>query len=753
MSGFVQGLVEKFPFLESIFGNLAESCYEIADEIEAAGDTWSAAASVGAQHALNAIQSQFDNFNLNTGNITSQMLGMFGLGNREKATDIIADYRIKDAAQAAANAKERWIVEGYSSAAEWEEAHKNDSLWGSMFPDLEEMMDGLTDNLNMGTDGLDNFAGSADGAATSVDNLTSSISNALDVFTEFNLETELTSKQVLKTFMSQLTGVATWADELEALSGRGLNQTFVQELAEMGPEGYEKIHALYTMSNRELSLFNKMYEEKLGLERTTARRIANAVNKNGQVIVDSVSDIGEVSAEAFAGELTEAATNVPTVAANEMEQGILDAPKIGQHFAYVGGVIIPEAIEGSLKESSPGVVQAFADLAYSSVEAFEKYLKIEDAMETVELFRETVEASVTSSLNLFDSVSEQEEISSEEMLYRMKENVKNIGRWANDLQSLAARGISDGLLSELQALGPQGADKVRAFANMTDEQLRQANQSFAASAKLPGYIADKLTQSYAQAGRDTVLGFVEGVDTDAAEAVMAELGTRSLQSLKDSLDIHSPSRKTEEVGYYTIQGLVLGVTENLPAVEEVGMAIGMTLSDSIKADNEKLAESVALFYTGLGLALAKGVDEFKYSDAMIFFKQSVLDMLNESVGDMVIEPTIRPVIDMSNANTGRWLDALGNFNVNPSIGKAAEANNAAKLAGRDYTNELRTINQTLVSTRDDLAMMRKDIMNLQTAFSDISVTLDGASVGKVMTPYVNQNLGQAYVNGKRRSMR
>ena len=44
-------------------------------------------------------------------------------------------------------------------------------------------------------------------------------------------------------------------------------------------------------------------------------------------------------------------------------------------------------------------------------------------------------------------------------------------------------------------------------------------------------------------------------------------------------------------------------------------------------------------------------------------------------------------------------------------------------------------------------------MNLQSSFSDISVTLDGATVGKVITPYVNQNLGQTYVNNKRRSMR
>ena len=826
MTGFIRGLIDKFPALADVLEPIAQSCYEIADEIEAAGDTWTATAGIAAEHAIQAIQDKLDAAGLDFSNITGQFAGLFGTGMH--ATDIIDDNRIKDSALAHANAKERWIVEGYESAAAWEEAHKGNSLWDSMMPDMDDIFPDMETDLSSLTDSMGDFGDAAGGAADKVDELTQSITNALDVFTEFNAATDLTAKQVLRNFMSQITGVTQWSKEVQELTSRGLNSDFISELIQSGPEAYEKVHAMYEMTDQQISLFNKMYEEKLSLQETTAAKIAGSFNENAPAVTQAAENLGEQvgdsiaegtkagteqatryveqyvddglkatdivdmgydnrgfkltdrprwvaegydSAEAWeeghrkactkmvpviektyepiAEAATETVQDTVSSAANEIEQGIMDADKIGAKFEYVGGVIIPEGIENGLEKGKPGVIEAFASLAYESMEAFEEYMKIEDSIKAVEAFQESVAAAVTSSLNLFDEVKEQEDISAEEMLQRMKENVKRIGKLANDLQTLAARGISDGLLSELQALGPEGADKVHAFTKMTDAQLRQANQAFEASAALPKQVADRLTKSYAEAGMQTTLGFVEGIDPAAANEVMTALGTSSLDALKAALDINSPSRKTYEAGMYTVMGLVNGVNDNLPLISEAGINMGNTMVASLAADPEALAESIALFFTGLGAALNNGLSEFQASDSMIFFRQTVLDMLNESVGDLVIEPTIKPVIDTSNISANRNVfDILSRgFNVSPTISKASDANVAAR---RDYGNELREINTTLKSTRSDLAIMRTDIIKLNSAMSGITVTLDGASVGKVMTPYVNQNLGVTYSRDKRR---
>lgn len=185
--------------------------------------------------------------------------------------------------------------------------------------------------------------------------------------------------------------------------------------------------------------------------------------------------------------------------------------------------------------------------------------------EKLKEFRDGLEKSIGDAMHkIFDEVEEEEIIDPEEMLYRMGENIRRVGEWARNISTLAARGMSEGLLNELKNMGPEGAAKVKAFVEMTDEQLRKANMRWSVAEDMPDYGTKSIEKAYREAGFNASLGFANGIDPNAANDAMLDLSTNSLNSLKSKAGLweESPSHKTEEIGEYAAIGLANGLTNN-----------------------------------------------------------------------------------------------------------------------------------------------------------------------------------------------
>ena len=191
----------------------------------------------------------------------------------------------------------------YSSLDDYvnQKSNYGESIFNSFFggdldktaEEAEKKASTYAENLMGGASATDEFGDSALEASEKTDTLGDSIKSTLDVFTEFNKEVKLTSREVLKNFYSQIDGIKTWQTELEALASRGFNQNFLTELADQGPDAYERIHALYTMTEQDLTLFNKMYAEKLVMQNTTADEIRKSFVEFGVMLEDDAELIGK----------------------------------------------------------------------------------------------------------------------------------------------------------------------------------------------------------------------------------------------------------------------------------------------------------------------------------------------------------------------------------------------------------------------------------------------------------------------------
>ena len=145
------------------------------------------------------------------------------------------------------------------------------------FEEMTSGADGLTEAL-AGEDG--NGGGGAAKAAETTKNafeeLKDKISGQMDIFSEFERKTEMTSDKLLANMQDQINGVAEWSKMMGDLAMRGINQGLLQKLADLGPQGYEYVHAFVTMTDEQLSQANQLYAKSLLMPEASANMIMNS---------------------------------------------------------------------------------------------------------------------------------------------------------------------------------------------------------------------------------------------------------------------------------------------------------------------------------------------------------------------------------------------------------------------------------------------------------------------------------------------
>ena len=186
--------------------------------------------------------------------------------------------------------------------------------------------------------------------------------------------------------------------------------------------------------------------------------------------------------------------------------------------------------------------------------------------------------------------------------------------------------------------------------------------------------------SFYYAGSYLVEGFANGISSNTfkATAKAQAMASAALEAAKEVLKEHSPSKAFYEVGDYAGQGFVNALDDNI----RTSYKAGSRLATSAKK--------------GLGDAITK-----------------VGDMIN---GNIDTEPTIRPVLDLSDVKTG--IDAVGDlFNDRASIGVMTNVNAVSSMMRKHNQN----------GGNDDVVYainkLRKDLGNI----SGPSYTVNGVT--------------------------
>ena len=164
------------------------------------------------------------------------------------------------------------------------------------------------------------------------------------------------------------------------------------------------------------------------------------------------------------------------------------------------------------------------------------------------------------------------------------------------------------------------------------------------------------------AGSYVVDGFAAGINANTwkAEAKAKAMANAAEKAAKEALDINSPSRVFAALGSGVVEGFVKGIDDNM--------------SDSVMAvkDMAKLTTS----------GFTKSIDKIR----------GIID------GDMSVQPTIRPVLDLSDVESGAY--AINNmFSNGMTFGASANLNAVNTMMNRRNQNG---VNSDVVAAIDKL---------------------------------------------------
>jgi len=216
---------------------------------------------------------------------------------------------------------------------------------------------------------------------------------------------------------------------------------------------------------------------------------------------------------------------------------------------------------------------------------------------------------ITNFAGLFDEVTRKSDITGEKLIENLNSQVEALKEWSSALASLAARGVDQGLLAELQKAGPKAADEIVALNNLTDAQLEQyqelwreksqlarqqavselegmKNDTEQQIAELREKASEQLTllgnefqqkvssirtgttgqfnamaASMPQIGKQVISGLISGLSSMQGQLIKKaqEIADSVSETIRSALKIHSPSRVMMQLGEYTGQGFAQGL--------------------------------------------------------------------------------------------------------------------------------------------------------------------------------------------------
>lgn len=124
--------------------------------------------------------------------------------------------------------------------------------------------------------------------------------------------------------------------------------------------------------------------------------------------------------------------------------------------------------------------------------------------------------------NAFQAIEQQTALSADQMTANLQKNIDAVDKWSQNLETLAKRGLDQGLIEQMRQAGPKMANQTQALVDASDEQL------------------GRLNGKWTEAGDKAKEGFLRGIKATGVElapevqAMVTAIGDEFRQALIDA---------------------------------------------------------------------------------------------------------------------------------------------------------------------------------------------------------------------------
>src|SRR5690625_4747590 len=401
----------------------------------------------------------------------------------------------------------------------------------------------------------------------------------------------------------------------------------------------------------------------------------------------------------------------------------------------------------------------------------------EDLSETqqkaIESMKSTWEEYQEAATNMFDTLSDEAELTVSEMTENLEENQRIIGEWADNIATLAERGVDEGLLERLREAGPESAGHVNALVNASDEELARLSSVFAkdretatdALTKALGIDDTQIMEAIEHlvvgternlrdqitlAGFENVgLAIPEGLGDGIVDGIgdvedaTSRMVSNTIDKSEQMLEMRSPSRVFRRQGEAVTDGLSLGIedgTNNVVNAAKKTLQSTINSFSGIKGQFTSIGSNAMLgLNAGLNagrsrvMATARSIANSVASTMKAALEiRSPSRLMRDEIGKMIPEGLAIGIEDNTRAVI-RAMDNLADGIIKIATPEVALGSSTMAYSGMDVWSSINRLKPEVPRARN-----RNNEQVIKIEASDI--IMDGRKVGEVVWKPVKENI-------------
>lgn len=218
--------------------------------------------------------------------------------------------------------------------------------------------------------------------------------------------------------------------------------------------------------------------------------------------------------------------------------------------------------------------------------------------------QEALQSYTEAATNMYDQINTKSDLSVQQMIENLQANQEAVATWAENLNTLAARGIDEGLLQQLRDAGPESAATVAELVTATDEQLVTLSDAFrnGASTATNALLTELGLPEVTNSGSDMVDDIATGVNTNTS---LTTATTQLIQNAQQAASSAVASAGFPSIGTQIINGITQGVQAGTSGLVNAMCQAVQDAASAAKSEAQIHSPSV-LFRKVIGLNIMKG---------------------------------------------------------------------------------------------------------------------------------------------------
>ena|GEM_PF-5441301 len=248
---------------------------------------------------------------------------------------------------------------------------------------------------------------------------------------------------------------------------------------------------------------------------------------------------------------------------------------------------------------APGIADPLRKWAEGETEKLAQLLKkreeILEAMANAKKYAQEI-AQAAKEFASITSIELEEGATAGNLIAGLQERLNALKQFANDIKTLAQRGLNKEILRQIIEAGPEkGLSLAEMLVGASGSEIKAINKLQAQIDKVAKQVGKNSADALYDSGKKAAQGFLKGLQAQAKEIerVMVNIAKKAVAALKKELGIKSPSRVFQEAGTDSMEGLALGVLQSSSAVMQAVTQVAQQMVAVAKAATAGVAAATS----------------------------------------------------------------------------------------------------------------------------------------------------------------